>query len=338
MRAIWSGSLSFGLINIPVKIYSAAEEHALDLDMLDKDTLRPIGYARVIKGTNKVVKWENIVRGYKWHGGDYVVLDDADFKAANPKKTRSLDITSFADEAEIDTMYFERPYYLEPDKRSAKAYSLLREALRKSGKVAIALYVLRDKEHIGIIKPEGDILVLEQMRYHGDIRAAKGLDIPAGEQFSRKELEMAVQLVESLSEPFDASEYKDTYQEDLLKIIEAKAKGKKPGTRARAAPEEATEDVDDLLAILRESLGSRPGSRSSNGNGSKARKSSRSSNGSGPARSAAAAAKKPASKAAPKRAAAGRGGSTSAAAGRRGSSAAAGKASRGTKAAAGGRK
>jgi DNA end-binding protein Ku len=253
MRAIWSGSLSFGLINIPVKLYSASEERGINLDMLDKESHKPIGYARVIRGTDRVVKWENIVKGYKYQNGDYIVLLDEDFKRASPKKTRTIDIVEFVEADEIDSKYYEKPYYLEPDAKSTKAYALLREALAKSKKVAIATYVMREKEHVAAIKPEENALVLNQMRYAEDIRSTKGLNLPDKSEFKERELAMALQLVEQLTEHFKPEQFKDTYTDELMAIIEAKAKGQKPKAKA-ALKEEPTEDVDDLLAILRQSL------------------------------------------------------------------------------------
>src|SRR5437773_870667 len=199
MRAIWSGSLSFGLINIPVKLYSASEERGLNLDMLDKATHKPIGYARVIRGTQQEVKWENIVKGYKYRNGDYIVLLDEDFKAASPEKTRTIDIVSFTAESEIDPKYYEKPYYLEPDAKSTKAYALLREALAKSRKVAVASFVMREREHVAVIKPAGNVLLLDQLRWDEDIRSTSGLNLPGRESFKERELDMALQLVEHLS-------------------------------------------------------------------------------------------------------------------------------------------
>jgi DNA end-binding protein Ku len=253
MRAIWSGSLSFGLINIPVKLYSAAEERSLNFDLLDKATHRPIGYARVIRGTHQEVKWENIVKGYKYRNGDYIVLLDEDFKRASPKQTQTIDIISFTAEAEIDPKYYEKPYYLEPDTKATKAYALLREALAKAGKVALASFVLRQREHLAAVKPSGNALVLEQLRYDQDIRSTKGLELPGKEQLKRGELDMALQLIDHLSAHFKPEQFKDTYSDELLQIIEAKAQGRRPRGKTPASPEQTT-DSDDLLAILRESL------------------------------------------------------------------------------------
>jgi len=253
MRAIWSGALSFGLINIPVKLYSASQERGLSLDLLDKATHKPIGYARVIRGTHTEVKWENIVKGYKYQNGDYIVLADEDFKKASPEKTRTIDIVSFSDEAEIDPKYYEKPYYLEPDPKATKAYALLREALTKSKKVAVASFVMREREHVAVIKPAGNVLMLDQLRWDEDIRSTTGLNLPARESFKARELEMALELVEHLSAHFDPKQFKDTYTEELMAMIEAKAKGRQPKVKA-TAKQEPTEDVDDLLAILRQSL------------------------------------------------------------------------------------
>ena len=225
MRAIWTGAIGFGLVNIPIKIYSAVESSTLDLDMLDKKDHSNIKFQRINAKTGKEVAYENIVRAYNLDG-HYVVLTDEDFKKASPEKTKIIEINEFVQEAEIDSMYYETPYYLEPQKAGAKAYSLLREALKKTGKVGIGTYVLRNKESVCVIKPKDKVIVLQKIRFSEEIRPAKDLDIP--ESTSKPpELKMAMALIEQLTSEFDIEKYKDSYSGQLMKLIEAKAKGKK---------------------------------------------------------------------------------------------------------------
>lgn len=251
MRSIWSGSISFGLINIPIKLYSASKERELSFKLLEKETLCPISYAKVCRSNQKAVKYEDIVKGYEYEKGDYVVLLDEDFKRANARKTKAIDIVQFVDEDEVDPNYFEKPYYLEPDKRAAKAYALLREALRRSKKVAIAKFVLRDKEHLAAVRPQGNILVLNQMRFAEELRKPE-VDVPKRGDFSEKEIDMALALIGQLTEHFKPEDFKDTYTADLKQVIAEKAKGKTP--RKKGEEPVPTTDVVDLMAVLKESL------------------------------------------------------------------------------------
>ena len=225
MRAIWTGAIGFGLVNIPVKLYSATQDSSLDLDMLDKKDHSNIRFQRVNEKTGKEVPWENIVRGYKYDG-EYVILSDDDFKKASPEKSKIIEIEEFVSQEEINSMYYETPYYLEPEKTGVKAYALLRDALQKSGKVGLGTYVMRTKEAIGIIKPVGNILVLNKMRFAEEIRDQSELHIP-DEKSKPNELKMALALIDQLSGPLEIEKYKDTYSSQLMKVIEAKAKGKK---------------------------------------------------------------------------------------------------------------
>ena len=226
MRSIWSGAIGFGLVNIPVKLFSAVQQSDLDLDMLDKKDHSNIRFKRVNEKTGKEVAWENIVRGYNLDG-QYVILSDEDFKKASPEKTKIIEIAEFVDEDKVDSMYFETPYYLEPQKAGVKAYGLLRDALKKSGKTGLASFVLRTKESLALIKPIDNTLILQKIRYEQEIRKPEGLEIPDSES-KPAELKMAIALIEQLSSPkFDISKYKDTYSDELMKLIEAKAKGKK---------------------------------------------------------------------------------------------------------------
>ena len=225
MRAIWTGAIGFGLVNIPVKMYSGTQDSSLDLDMLDKKDHSNIRFQRVSEKTGKEVAWENIVRGYKYNG-EYVILTDEDFKKASPEKSKLIEIAEFVNVDEIDTIYYETPYYLEPEKSGSKAYILLRDALEKSGKVGLGTYVMRSKEAICLIKPHDDVLILNKMRFPEEIRDHKDLKIPA-DKTKPNELKMALALIDQLSGPFEIDKYKDTYADQLMKVIEAKAKGKK---------------------------------------------------------------------------------------------------------------
>ena len=245
MRAIWSGAIGFGLVNIPVKMYSAVQDSSLDLDMLDKKDHSNIRFQRVNEKTGKEVAWENIVRGYKYNG-DYVVLTDEDFKKASPEKSKLIEIAEFVKQSEIDTVYYETPYYLEPEKTGVKAYALLRDALEKSGKVGLGTYVMRTKETIGIIKPMDNILVLNKMRFPEEIRDHKDLKVPE-EKSKPNELKMALALIDQLSGPFDLKKYKDTYSDQLMKVIEAKAKGQKIAAPTMKVVHSRSQDLMDQL-------------------------------------------------------------------------------------------
>jgi DNA end-binding protein Ku len=224
MKAIWTGSIGFGLVNIPIKMYSAVEDSSLDLDMLDKKDHANIKYKRVNEKTGKEVPWENIVRGYLLNE-KYVVLDKADFEKASPEKTKHIEISQFVGIDEIDSNYFEMPYFLEPDKTGGRAYALLNEALRKSKKAGIGLFVMHNREHLCIIKAQGDVLVLNRIRFAEELRDPKELKIPAAKA-KPTELKMAINLVNQLTKKFDISQFKDDYSDKLMKLIRAKAKGK----------------------------------------------------------------------------------------------------------------
>ncbi len=250
MRSIWSGAIGFGLVNIPVKLFSAVQQSDLDLDMLDKKDHSNIRFKRVNEKTGKEVAWENIVRGYNLDG-QYVILSDEDFKKASPEKTKIIEIAEFVDEDKVDSMYFETPYYLEPQKAGVKAYGLLRDALKKSGKTGLASFVLRTKESLGLIKPLDKFLILQKIRYEQEIRKPEGLEIPDSES-KPAELKMAMALIDQLSSPkFDISKYKDTYSDELMKLIEAKAKGKKiPVPTMRVVHSKSKDLMEQLKASL----------------------------------------------------------------------------------------
>ena len=251
MHSIWSGAISFGLIHIPVKLYTAVEEGGIDLDMLRREDLCPIRYARVCRDTGEEVPYQDIVKGYEYEKGNYVVLTDEDFKRANVAKTQTIDIFEFVDAGEIDPKLFEKPYYLEPTKQARKAYALLREALKKTAKVGVGKFVLRNREHLVVTKPEEDLIVLEQMRFLDEIRKPAGLDLPGKEEATERELEIAVKLIDQLTEPFRPELFHDTYRQELERVIAEKAQGETP--RPKEETPRPTE-VPDLMAKLRESL------------------------------------------------------------------------------------
>jgi DNA end-binding protein Ku len=249
MRSIWTGAIGFGLVNIPIKMYSAVQASELDLDMLDKKDHANIKFKRVNENTGKEVEWANIVKGYKLDDR-YIVLTDEDFAKALPEKSKIIGIEEFVDETEIDGMYYETPYYLEPEKSGSKAYALLRDALQKTGKVGFGSFVLRNKEGLCLIKPDNDVLVLNRIRWAQEIRSTDELNIPAGSS-KPAEMKMAIELINQLSGPFDISKYKDTYSDELMKLIKAKAKGKKPAAPALRVVHSPKKD---LMAQLKASL------------------------------------------------------------------------------------
>lgn len=253
MHSVWSGVIGFGLVNIPVRLYSPAKEEQLDLDYLHKKDHSPIRYARFCREEEKEIEWSEIVRGYKV-GGRYVVLTDADFAKANARKTKAIDILHFAKAAEVDTMYFEKPYYLEPEAKARKAYALLREALRQTGKVGIATFVLRSRENLAVIRPHGDVLVLDQLRYSNELGSPDDLALPAGAALPKKEMRIAMDLIQASTEKFRPEAHKDRYLKELQAIIKEKARGIVPKKRGK---EPRPTRNADLMAALKRSLAHR---------------------------------------------------------------------------------
>jgi DNA end-binding protein Ku len=245
MKAMWTGSIGFGLVNIPIKMFSAVEDSSLDLDMLDKKDHANIRFKRVNENTGKEVPWENIVKGYQVNE-KYVVLDKTDFEKASPEKTKHIEITQFVDESEIDSTYFEVPYYIEPDKSGARAYGLLRDALNKTGKAGIGEFVMHNREHLCIIKALGNVLVLNRIRFPQEIRSTKDLNLPASNS-KPGELKMAVDLIKQQTKPFNINKYKDEYTEKLLKIIKAKSKGRAVPFKPMKVVHSGTKDLMEQL-------------------------------------------------------------------------------------------
>lgn len=251
MRAIWNGAIGFGLVNIPVKLYSATETSALDLDMLDKKDFSNIRFKRVNEKTGKEVAWENIVKGYKMEDR-YIVLEPEDFAAVSPEKSKILSVKQFVKEEEIDPAYFETPYFLEPQKNGEEAYKLLLKALIKTKMAGIGTFILREKEILGLVRPfENKILMVNRMRFPQEIRSYEDLKMPSAKAPKTEELDMAESLIKQLATEFTPEKFKDTYHDDLMKIIEQKAKGKKTKAIEEEQPESAP---SDLMAQLKASL------------------------------------------------------------------------------------
>lgn len=253
MRPIWTGSISFGLINIPIKIFSAVEDSTLDLDMLDSRDMSNIKFKRVNENTGKEVAYDKIVRAYDLNG-KYVVLDKEDFENADAEKTKTIDIISFAEESEVDSIYYEQPYFLEPEKQGAKAYGILRDALAATGKVGVASFVMRNKEGLAILKPYKKVIVLNRIRFEEEIRDIEDLKLPALTKTKAKEQAIANQLINQQTEKFNISRYKDTYTSKLMKVIKQKAKTGKSAKRPHMKVVHKQSE-DDLMSMLKASLG-----------------------------------------------------------------------------------
>lgn len=260
-RSIWKGSISFGLVNIPVGLYTAEQSNDLSFTQLDSTDMAPIGYKRVNKRTGKEVEWGNIVKGYEHRDGKYVIMTDEDFVRANAEAARTVEIVDFVDASEIDPGYFEKPYYLAPMKGGSKGYALLRETLKRTGKIGIAKVVIRTREYLGALIARGPLLLLEIMRYAHEIRPFDDLELPNEDinelGVSEKELKMAEMLVESMVESFDPSKYRDTFREDILALIEkrvAEGKALEVNEEAVELEEKPASDVVDIMSLLKRSV------------------------------------------------------------------------------------
>ena len=252
MAAIWKGSVTFGLVNIPVELRTAVRADHISFRMLHEEDLSPIKYERVCSADGEPVPWSEIVKGYEYEKGKYVIMSDDDFKAAAIEGSKTIDILDFVKEEEIDPRYFETPYYLVPAKGAEKSYALLREAIRSSEAVGIGKVIIRQTQHLAGIKVVGDALVLEIMRFSNELVNADEYTFPDRDQVRPQELKMAEQLIENLAEPFDPARYTDDYRSNLMKIIKAKMKGKKVKLEE---PEEVVDTgVLDLMSRLRASL------------------------------------------------------------------------------------
>lgn len=261
-RAIWTGAINFGLVTIPVKLMTAIRDKSIHFNLLhDKDKGR-VHYQRVCDHCGKKLEWNDVVKGYPVSKDKYVVLSDEDLKKANPEATQSVDIVAFAKLEEIDPIYFDTPYYLEPEKRGRHAYALLREALAKSGRVGIARVVIRTKEHLAALKPDGDALVLELMHWADEVVPAKGLELPSAKDSKNApggpEMKAALMLIDGMTQTFDANSFHDQYRKEVLEIVDERAEGKAL-PKAPAANKAKTTNVVDLAEVLRQSLASHKG-------------------------------------------------------------------------------
>jgi DNA end-binding protein Ku len=252
MASIWKGSITFGLVNIPVQMQSAVRADHISFRLLHSEDLSPVKYERVCQADGEPVPWGEIVKGYEYSKGQYVVLSDEDFKAAALESSKTIDILDFVNDKEIDPRFFETPYYLVPAKGGEKAYALLRDAIRTTGAVGIGRITIRQSQHLAAVRVTGDALVLELMRFASELVDSSEYSFPSSANVSPQELKMAEQLIENLTEPFDPTKYADEYRANLMKIIKAKMKGKK--VKLETHEEERDSGVIDLMARLRESL------------------------------------------------------------------------------------
>jgi len=260
-RSIWKGAISFGLVHIPVVLFSAENRNSFDLTMLDRRNMKPVGFKRYNKETEKEVGWDDIVKGYEYEKERYVVLTDEDFKRANIEATQTIDIKAFVDADEVAPTYFETPYYLAPDKRGDKGYALLRETLKVTNKIAIATVVIRTRQYLAALIPSDDVIVLNTLRYTNELRPATDLKVPSGNLkasgVSPREIEMAKTLVDEMTEQWKPERYRDTYHDDLMKLIDKRIKAGKTEVITEANEDEEKPvrgEVIDLMALLKRSV------------------------------------------------------------------------------------
>jgi len=261
-RPLWKGAISFGLVNVPVEVHPADQSHAVSFSMLDKRDFAPIGFKRYNKKSGEEVPWGNVVKGYEYEKGQYVVLTDEDFRRANVKASQTIEIETFVPASSIPAPYFETPYYLVPSERGQKAYTLLREALTREGKIGIGQVVIRTKQHLVALIPDGPALMMNVLRYANEVRDSEGLGLPPKSSksagVSPRELELAERLIEDMSGPWKPEQFKDTYHEDLMNRIEEKIK--KGETKELTEPEKEKggrkkAEVIDLMELLKQSIG-----------------------------------------------------------------------------------
>jgi DNA end-binding protein Ku len=258
-RSIWKGAISFGLVHIPVEVLSAEKTNSLDLKMVDKRDFAPIGYKRINKETGKEVDWDNIVKAYEYEDDMYVALSDEDLRRANVKATQTIDIVNFIDAADIDSTYFEQPYYLKPGKGGDKVYALLLKTLQSSRRIGIAQVVMHTRQHLVALLPREDHIIMNTLRYPEEIRSTEDIELPDLKKvgITDKEVRMARALVEGMAEPWDPTQYSDTYKHDVLALVKEKVKSKQIHTLTEPEPETEqpqSAQVIDLMALLKQSL------------------------------------------------------------------------------------
>ncbi|HEX5715271.1 MAG TPA: Ku protein [Thermoanaerobaculia bacterium] len=263
-RSIWKGSITFGLVNIPVGLYSAEKrEETVSFHMLDRRNMARLRYKRVNEETGREVPWDETVRGYEVEGGKHVVISDEDLERASPEKTQTVDILDFVDAGDISPLFFDKPYYLGPEKRGAKSYALLRETLRRTNKVGIAKVVIRTKQYLAAVLVEEKAIVLNILRFAHELRDPRELDLPSGKEgVSERELDMAERLVEGMVSSWDPEKYRDDYYKDLKKLIKERVEAGQFEESPEAAPAPKAEPggkVVDLMALLKQSVEAKPG-------------------------------------------------------------------------------
>jgi DNA end-binding protein Ku len=251
-RALWKGSISFGLVNIPIELYTAVRDHRPRFRMLHAKDKSPVKFERVCVRDGKPVAWEDLVKGFEYQKGHFVVITKEDFRTAALEKTRTIDIVDFVKAEEIDDRFFETPYYLVPAKGGERAYALLRDAIRESGRIGISKFILRDAQHLAAVEVIGNAIVLTVMRFADELVDAEGFEFPSSERVRKAEIDMAKALVNSLAAEWDPSKYTDEYRENLMRIIQGKIKGKEVTLEPTAEPRQA--EVVDLMERLRRSL------------------------------------------------------------------------------------
>jgi len=253
-RAIWKGSISFGLVNIPIALYPATRREELKFRLLRKSDLSPVNYKRVAEKDGKEVAWDQIVKGYEYEKGKYVVLKDEDFQRVDLEATQTVDIKDFVDQEEIDPMFFYKPYYLEPQKGGDKAYTLLRDLLKDTKKVGVAKVVIKTRQYLAGVKPEDGVLVLELMHFADELADPEKLHLPKKMEVGKREMSMAKSLIDGMTSKWEPEKYKDDYREALMDVIEEKveAGGKEIEEKPRKAPKPTK--VIDLVSVLQKSL------------------------------------------------------------------------------------
>ncbi|MCM5679996.1 Ku protein [Schlegelella sp. S2-27] len=275
-RVVWKGAITFGLVHIPVTLRAAQRKNDLDFDWLDRRDMAPVGYRRINKRTGEPIESEHIVKGYQYEKGEYVLMSDEDFRRANPEATQTVEILGFVDAGQISPAYFETPYYLEVGKRGEKGYALLRQVMQASGRAGIAKVVIHSKQHLAALLVEGEVLMLNTMRFADEVLEPGDLYVPDSDLkavgVGARELEMAQRLVDEMSQDWQPAQYRDTYREDLLTQIDAKIESGQTHTLTPAGEETRAEggaQVIDLMAALRQSVQRAEGGKGSAGGGGK---------------------------------------------------------------------
>jgi DNA end-binding protein Ku len=252
MRAIWKGNISFALVSIPISLFSATRKNELSFHYLHKKDMSTVSYKRFCDAENSEVQWEDLTRGYEYEKDQYIEITDEDLDKVDVPHTRTIQIQEFVNEAEIDPLYFDKPYYLEPQKGGERPYALMRDALAQSKKIGIAKVVMKSREHLAAVKAVGNMITLQTMRFAHEIVDASSLNLPSKAEISKKEMDLANTLIDSMSDKFDPNRYRDDYHDKVLEIIRMKVAGVSPQTPVHEGPGPAK--VIDLMEVLKQSL------------------------------------------------------------------------------------